>query len=432
LVLFWAVSSTALATGPMFDDTPPALPFYLQRLPGKSLEEIYAETSPPVALPQSIDSLEKVTQLVGVLGARTSAELTNELNHLLVAARQDYGQKQWSGRGLVNLLHDFVDLVSEGGGDRAEWQRYAKWRLQHLDWFGFSADPNAARADPKTVSERSAELQFQLARATPLLQPDRIYLLGALGFKSGEDTRSQQWFERVVNQYPTHPRAEAALFMDGRCQLSRAWTYSEPEADVQRAAANRPRAKDLFDRYLQKYPNGRFAGDAIGWLGAIAHDNAQYLAALQYYLRQTEPSAHPELLRPALTMCEKILVRIASKPDQQAFAEVAAHPRLAMGLIYLVVNTTEADNGEILLPWPVSRDDFAAALITGFLTIVPSGMRRKTPIKTPFPRTTCPWDQAALHYALRRLNNQPPNQLHGARGDSFGCSSFWKGSSVEC
>jgi hypothetical protein len=57
------------------------------------------------------------------------------------------------------------------------------------------------------------------------------------------------------------------------------------------------------------------------------------------------------------------------------------------------------------------RDDFAAALITGFLTIVPSGMRRKTPIKTPFPRTNpVPWGRAALHYALR-LNNQPPNQL---------------------
>jgi outer membrane protein assembly factor BamD (BamD/ComL family) len=343
-LLFWAVSSTALATGPMFDDTPPALPFYLQRLPGKSLEDIYAETSPPVSPPQSIDFREMVTQLVGELGVRSSAELTNELNHLLVAARQDYGLKEWSGRGLVNLLHDFLDLVSAGNGDRAEWKKYAGWRLQHLDWFGFSGDPNVARPDAKTVSERAAELQFQLARATPLLQPHWLYLLGALGFKSGEDTRSQQWFEKVVNQYPTHPRAEAALFMDGRCQLSRARTYSEQEADVQRAAANRPRAQELFNRYLQKYPNGRFAGDAIGWLGAIAYDSGQYLTALQYFLRQTELSAHPELLRPALTMCEKILVRIASKPDQQAFAEVAAHPRLAMGLIYLVVNTTEADN----------------------------------------------------------------------------------------
>ncbi len=341
---FWAVSSTALATGPMFDDTPPALPFYLQRLPGKSLEDIYAETSPPVAPPQSIDFREKVTQLVGELGVRSSADLTNELNHLLVVARQDYGQKEWSGGGLVNLLHDFLDLVSEGNGDRAEWKKYAGWRLQHLDWFGFSGDPNVARADAKTVSERAAELQFQLARASPLLQPHWMYLLGALGFKSGEDTRSQQWFEKVVNQYPAHPRAEAALFMDGRCQLSRTRTYSEQEADIRRAAANRPRAQELFDRYLHTYPHGRFVGDAIGWLGAIAYDSGQYLTALQYYLRQTELSAHPELLRPALTMCEKILVRIASKPDQQAFAEVAAHPRLAMGLIYLVVNTTEADN----------------------------------------------------------------------------------------
>ena len=345
-LFFWAVSSTAWATGPMFDDTPPALPFYLQRLPAKSLEDIYAETQPPAVPQQRIDFRKQVTQWSDELGTRPDVELVKELNDLLAAARQDpdYGRKEWSGRGLVNLLHDFLDLVSGGNGDRAEWKRYADWRLQHLDWFGFSDDPNLARADDKTVSDRAAELGSQLAKASPQLRPHWMYLLGALGFKSGEDTKSQQWFERVVNQYPTHPRAEAALFMDGRCQVSRSRTYSEQEADVQRAAANRPRAEELFERYLQQYPNGRFAGDALGWLGAIAYDNGQYLIALQYYLRQTELPAHPELLPAALTMCEKILVRIASKPDQKAFAEVAAHPRLAMALIYLVVNTTEADN----------------------------------------------------------------------------------------
>ena len=345
-LLLWAVHSTGLATGPMFDDTPPALPFYLQRLPAKSLEDIYAETQSSVASQQSIDFRKQIIQLADELGTRPAAELTKELNDLLVAARQDpdYGRKEWSGRGLVNLLHDFRDLVSGGNGNRAEWKRYADWRLQHLDWFGFSDDPNLARADDKTMADRAAELESQLAKSTPQMRPHWIYLLGALGFKSGEDTKSQQWFEQVVNQYPMHPRAEAALFMDARCQLSRARTYSEQEADLQRAAANRPRAQELFERYLQQYPDGSFAGDAIGWLGAIAYDNGQYLPALEYYLRQTEMPAHPELLRPALTMCEKILVRIASKPDQKAFAEVALHPRLAMALIYMVVNTTEADN----------------------------------------------------------------------------------------
>jgi TolA-binding protein len=345
-LLFWAVNSTALATGPMYDDTPPALPFYLQRLPAKSLEDIYSETKPPVSLPQPIDFRARVAQLPGELGTRPTVELIKELNDLLVAARQDpeYGRKEWSGPGLINLLHDLLDLVSTGNGNRRDWTRYAEWRLQHLDWFGFNEDPNLPKGDAKTVSDRAAELASQLANASAQLRPHWMYLLGALGFKSGEDTKSQQWFERVVNQYPLHPRAEAALFMDGRCQLSRARTYSEQDADIRQAAANRPRAQELFERYLQQYPNGRFAADAIGWLGAIAYDSGQYLTALEYYLRQTELPGHPELLRPALTMCEKILVRIASKPDQKAFAEVASHPRLAMGLIYLVVNTTEADN----------------------------------------------------------------------------------------
>ena len=197
---------------------------YLQRLPAKSLEDIYTETKPPVSLPQPIDFRARVAQLPGEFGTRPTVELIKELNDLLVAARQDpeYGRKEWSGPGLINLLHDLLDLVSTGNGNRRDWTRYAEWRLQHLDWFGFSEDPNLAKGDAKTVSDRAAELGSQLANASPQLRPHWMYLLGALGFKSGEDTKSQQWFERVVNQYPLHPRAEAALFMDGRCQLSRA------------------------------------------------------------------------------------------------------------------------------------------------------------------------------------------------------------------
>jgi hypothetical protein len=67
-LLFWAVNSTALATGPMYDDTPPALPFYLQRLPAKSLEDIYTETKPPVSLPPPIDFRARVAQLHGEFG----------------------------------------------------------------------------------------------------------------------------------------------------------------------------------------------------------------------------------------------------------------------------------------------------------------------------------------------------------------------------
>jgi hypothetical protein len=70
LLLWFVVTSTALATGPMYDDTSPALPFYLQRLPAKSLEDIYTETQPPVAPPASIDFWAKVTQWVGELGTR--------------------------------------------------------------------------------------------------------------------------------------------------------------------------------------------------------------------------------------------------------------------------------------------------------------------------------------------------------------------------
>jgi hypothetical protein len=43
-------------------------------------------------------------------------------------------------------------------------------------------------------------------------------------------------------------------------------------------------------------------------------------------------------------MCEKCLSHIASEPSDADFVEIALHPRTAMGMLYLITNTSEANN----------------------------------------------------------------------------------------
>ncbi|MEY2496469.1 MAG: hypothetical protein QOD12_25, partial [Verrucomicrobiota bacterium] len=100
-----------------------------------------------------------------------------------------------------------------------------------------------------------------------------------------------------------------------------------------------------FERYRKQYPHGRFEADALGWLGALAFDDENYLKALEYYIAQAETPGHPETIKSAVFMCEKCLVRVGEKPDSAAaFALIARHPRIAMGFTYLVLSAPEAKN----------------------------------------------------------------------------------------
>ncbi len=338
------LAAHSLGCGGSFDDAPPTLPFYLHRLPAKSLEEIYGETLPPPNGKGWGDYQKAMPALADKLATQSAADLLPEIDHLLELARFDPSSKA----ELFNLLHDLHDAFAVAA-PKGELAAYVRWRFQHADWFGLSwkNEPSERRRvwdEPSVSGENAVEVEKQLAAASPALRPQWLYLRGALGFKSGEDTESQRWFERVLAEAPQSPRAESALFMDARCQLSRSRTYSSKPEEIEKVAENRPRARELFGQYLAKYPHGILAADALGWLGAIAYDSRDYPAALRYYIAQTELPSHPEIRSSALLMCEKTLSRIASQPNEAALAEVALHPRAAMGLIYLIVNSSEADN----------------------------------------------------------------------------------------
>lgn len=241
---------------------------------------------------------------------------------------------------------------------------YLRWRIEHAGCFGFEQkrEDNNFEWPPQKPHVSGTiianELEKRAADAPEPLKPQWLYLRGALGFHAGERVECAQWFERVWKEFPNHPRAEAALFLSARCALAQ-FIRSNPldgleieelnsegrknamEKGDQRMRELRENASALFKKYLEKYPKGRFLADVYGWLGALdfrAGDNA---AALTDYIYQIETPGHPEVVKSALFMCEKVLSE-AKAGDDALFAIAAQHPVVAMGATYLVLNTAEA------------------------------------------------------------------------------------------
>ena len=124
--------------------------------------------------------------------------------------------------------------------------------------------------------------------------------------------------------------------MSARCAYGRCVNAREDEEEVHEK--KRADARALFEAYLKKYPQGRFVADACGWLGDLVDDPA---TALSYFIRQVEAPGHPEVRKAALFMCERVLSD-APMDDEKTFALAAAHPTIAMGLTYLVMNSPYA------------------------------------------------------------------------------------------
>ena len=225
-----------------------------------------------------------------------------------------------------NIAHDIRDAVAISGDDPEATRDYLNWRLK---WGA-------------GITENSAALDQRAETAKGLIKANWLYACGAKRFSSGDRTECQEWFDRVVKEFPKHPRAEIAMFMSARCAFSA--SHAEPnDPDAQAKARGKAAAK--FEEFRKRYPRGRFDADALGWLGALAFDAQDYLKALYFYIAQAETPGHPETLVTAIYNCERTLARLAPNPGgDAAFALIARHPRIAMAFTYLVLSAPEADN----------------------------------------------------------------------------------------
>jgi len=320
--LYFAACGRCFATGGDSFDYPATLSDTLDMLPGKSLGEIFLETS-DLKPPAESWNESKVRELADRLGKEPLPQLLKAADDLIAQARAAYT----AGSDYCNLAHDVHDAVAVSDENPAAAREYILARLDK-DFF-FSVQQ-------KTLS------------VTGSIKANWLYACGAAEFRSGDRNTPIAWFDRVVKEFPKTPRAEAAMFMSARCAFSATRKtdedFASPEEEAELAKARKV-AVAKFEAFRKKYPRGRFDADALGWLGAMAYDSKDYLKALDYYIAQAESPGHPEILLSAIYNCEKSLAHLAPKPGgDAAFALIARHPRIAMAFTYLVLSSPEADN----------------------------------------------------------------------------------------
>jgi TolA-binding protein len=345
-----AVAVSVYATGGgSFDAPAPSVGDSLDFLPGKSLGEIFLETTAPPSDKEAPDFDAEVLKISERLRKEPAAPLIVVVDDLLAQARQNYS----SGGDWCNLLHDVRDVLTGSADNKTAAADYIKWRIENKSLL-MSATKKENSEDEEKESPKSTAtgqtLEQKMKGVSGPLKAHWLYLVGASSYKLGDRKDCLPWFERVVKEFPKHPRAEIALFMQARCAFSesRRGIDAQDERTEEQAKERGParkRAVEMFERYRKQYPHGRFEADALGWLGALAFDSENYLKALEYYIAQAETPGHPETIKSAVFMCEKCLVRVFEKPDSApAFALVARHPRIAMGFTYLVLSAPEAKN----------------------------------------------------------------------------------------
>jgi TolA-binding protein len=308
------------ATGGDSYEYPAKLSDTLAILPGKSLGEIFLETSAIKAPTEPWDSA-KLRELAGRIGKEPLPQLLKTADDLIAQARASYTP----GSDSCNLAHDVRDAVAVSGENPSAAREYI---LERLD-----GNLSGGELDQRAESAKGA------------IKANWLYLCGARRFAGGDRDECQDWFNRVVKEFPKSPRAEMAMFMSARCAFSATRKLQEAAENEETLANARKIGIARFEALRKRYPHGRFDADALGWLGALAYDSNDYLKALDYYIAQAETPGHPETLMSAIYNCEKSLGHLAPKSGgDSAFALIARHPRIAMAFTYLVLASPEADN----------------------------------------------------------------------------------------
>lgn len=318
---------TAYATGGDWFEAPTKLSDTLDMLPGKSLGEIFLETS-AIPVPEGPLDIETAAKdAADRLGKDPLPSLLKRADDWIAQARAHQDNTA------CNLAHDLRDAIAVSPENPAAARDYILWRLDHSP-LEATLDETAKRAEA----------------AKGVIKANWLYACGAILFAGGDRTECQKWFNQVVEEYPKTPRAEMAMFMSARCAFSASRKLASDfpnaaEPESKEAAAARSNAVGKFEALRKRYPRGRFDADALGWLGALACDARDYLKALDFYIAQANTPNHPETLRSAIYNCEKALAHVAPKPGgDAAFALIARHPRVAMAFTYLVISAPEADN----------------------------------------------------------------------------------------
>lgn len=340
-----------IACGPFFYQAPPSLGSYPERIAAKRWQQLFKEASPPdPAMPEAAALDESCRNLPETLAPLDPEKRLAEIDRLLAENR---GGPYTVRR--ANLLHELRELAADPALFEVAGS-YVEWRVLHDT--PLPSEPPAERPwdmeeeDFKTlqqfyefqVKQRLTFFEEQIAKADPRMERYWKVRRGALFFEIRRYSEAEAEFSTVIEGQPDHPRAEAASLMLARCKIeqSRMLRRGADAADkTDEIFALLAEAETILTEFLNLHPEGRFAPDAEGWLGAIAFDRGLLGTAVKHQLARLDRQPTREITRTVLRECDLIFEKLLESRDpgardpwidpQEQFdsAAVARHPLVA-------------------------------------------------------------------------------------------------------
>lgn len=203
----------------------------------KDVDSLRARVSTKeLALDDQINQLKKVIEDATKLLKRNSADLGLEVEQLRADLR--------TANGLV------TSVSGQLGDQHAAFDAYKK----QLD----------ARLD--ALEQRLAQLES--GKPSPTASADELWRLGSAAFEASKYADAGEIFKRLTQTYPTHDRADDALYFRGQ-------TYTN-QKDWEKAIG-------IYQQLLEKYADSPFTDDGL-YFAALAAQQLKQCGEARTYL----------------------------------------------------------------------------------------------------------------------------------------------------
>lgn len=272
-----------------------------------------------------------------------------------------------------SLLRDYVSrtaLIREAWfepKDRQQRRNSALDRLDALAALDQGAGPSAVQSYLAARHAYDANLSTEDIKSTldavpkdSRLSDNVAYLRAALLYRDGKPADAARAFAQIAQQYTQSEKREVALFMAAVATMKTSHSFTATSGDEAHLhAGDRPTnsnryssdphqeeppplaeccderwgaAHDAFKFYLAKYPHGRYASDAHGWIAYLllrANDRAG--ALVEYYRLLGDEHDRNARLEAAFSLA---LVRHHATEDEMKRVEAALEKEPSAALAY--------------------------------------------------------------------------------------------------
>jgi TolA-binding protein len=356
-----------LACGPWFYTAPPPLASYPRRIPAKHWSHLLQEVHPIPASASNASVASTIADcrtLAAGLPSFPVADRFAKIDALIQLNREGGAFSAIA----ANFLLELRELAADDATLAAS-RDYLVWRS------GDSGDPAPSLAKPPVMTWNTSEENYasavaayrakldafideagtRLQSAPGPLAPNYRTQQAAAFFLADSYDEAIEKFAAVIKEFPTHPRAEVAAFMLGRCYLEKSRKAAHDATSLTPGAGSLLHAAaDAFHHYLAQYPQGRFVPDAHGWLGAIEVDKGNFGEAIARQLDRLAVRASRETESSVLRECDRLFARIFALPEEGQSYEllaaslpwdaIARRPEIARLFIGRALDPAAADN----------------------------------------------------------------------------------------